>query len=122
MCSIVMLQIGTGVEEFRRKRVDECLTRHCTWQPQVLVIGSDIFHVEQVFVLFGANVLFEMPSVLKAIDTCYKVFFVFNSEYPCECLDSWMFLQRCIYDMNTPFDKVSPRITELARTITNVLD
>jgi hypothetical protein len=36
----------------------------------------------------------EIQSLRKAVDLCFKLYFVFNTEYPEECHHIWTFIQR----------------------------
>ena len=67
---------------------------------------------KQVFVLFG-DVIYEVDSLIKAVNICFKSFFVFNMQYPAEALDVWTFLQRGIFEITTPYDIMTLRVHEL---------
>ena len=65
--------MGTSVAEYAERRRRDCEQHGITWQPQVLVLGPDALHVEQVFVLVN-DVVFPITSTVKAIDICFKLF------------------------------------------------
>lgn len=88
-----LLQIGISVSEYAERRKRECEQHGITWQPQVLVLGPDALHIEQVFVLMN-DVVFPISSTVKAVDICFKLFQVFNIEYPVECRLAWLCIQR----------------------------
>ena len=44
-------------------------------------------------------------SLIKAVDVCFKLFFVFNAEYPKEAVDPWTFIQKAVYDIDTVYDQ-----------------
>ncbi|XP_071840635.1 uncharacterized protein [Apostichopus japonicus] len=94
------------------ERHTECRNHSVTWQPQVVVIGTSVLDVQQVFVFLN-NIVYSVPSVVKGIDVCFKTFQVFNIEYPLECKSPWTFLQRGIYNIETQYDSVTPRVREL---------
>lgn len=56
---------------------------------------------------------------MKAVDACYKFYHGLNVEYPKEADSVWMFIQKIVYKMNTPFDRkyvsVSTLISEIER-------
>lgn len=51
-------------------------------QPCILVVGS-LLNPKQIIVYFD-DVKYKLFSVFKAIDICFKLFHVFNLEYPYE--------------------------------------
>ena len=111
----------TSLEEYSGARKKECEQHEQTWQPQVLVLGTDAAHIEQIFLLVD-NTSYIMTSVLKAIDVCFKLTFVTNLNYAVECQSVWLFLQRALYNIETPYDKVTPRVNELSGSIKRCLE
>ncbi|XP_046805208.1 uncharacterized protein LOC124419499 [Lucilia cuprina] len=68
-------------------------------QPKLLVIG-DTLKVKQIFVYFD-NLRYPFVSTLKAFDVLFKIFFVFNLEYPSESEIFYHFIQSLFYDLPT---------------------
>jgi hypothetical protein len=68
-----------------------------TVQPFVLALG-DRSGPSQAFVIIERNAI-EFPSLLKAVDCCFKVFYVLDVAYPTNCQIVWEFLQDLVYDM-----------------------
>ncbi|XP_063039821.1 uncharacterized protein LOC134435017 isoform X2 [Engraulis encrasicolus] len=75
--------VGTNLAEY--------LSQTKTEYPFVLMLG-DSHQCSQAFVIINGAAL-EHPSLLSAIDTCFKAFFVFNIQYPHECAQVWEFIQ-----------------------------
>lgn len=111
-----ILQVGTSIDGYRNERKRACLQQNVTWQPQVLMLGSDIFNVEQCLVLMSDTV-FECETIIKAIDVCFKAIFSFNLRYPVQASDPWLFIQQGLFGINTQNDKVSPRLRELVSLV-----
>ncbi|KAF0706912.1 Uncharacterized protein FWK35_00032358, partial [Aphis craccivora] len=44
-------------------------------------------------------------NIQPSIDVCFKIFHVFNLEYPIECSNVWLFLQVYFYEISTKYDK-----------------
>ncbi|KAF0685514.1 Uncharacterized protein FWK35_00033976, partial [Aphis craccivora] len=62
-------------------------------------------------------------SALKAIDICFKSFFVFNLHYTPQCEQIWYFIQTFIYEITTKFDKnCSPNVTTLINDLNKFLN
>ena len=87
-----------------------------TRQPQVLAVGDSILGARDFYVLYE-DVVYEVDSLIKAVDICFKLFFVFNAEYPAEATDVWIFLQKGVFRIDTPYDVLTPRIRELLGVI-----
>lgn len=58
------------------------------------------------------NTLYKVSSALKAIDLCFKIFQIFDVEYPIESAHIWLLLQRVLYDYKSILDKMTPNITK----------
>ena len=52
----------------------------------------------QAFVVIG-GVALEHPSLLGAVDGCFKAFFVLDINYPKPCAQVWEFIQACIFEI-----------------------
>ena len=51
-----------------------------------------------------------MATIIQAVQTCYKIKFASNSEYPIECAHIWLFIQIYLYENDTDHDKVSSQL------------
>lgn len=83
-----------------------------TFQPVILVIGEDLSTLKEFFVYVDGTIL-KCSTFLSALDTCFKIFHIFNLEYPCHCQRVYLFIQKFIFSINTPHDKSSPKISGL---------
>lgn len=50
-------------------------------QPHILAIGDTVSQIKEVYVFFD-NIKFPFKSFIRAVDICFKIFFLFNLEYP----------------------------------------
>nr|CAI5835350.1 unnamed protein product [Callosobruchus analis] len=50
-------------------------------QPSLYCIGSDIFSIEDVCVIFD-NIRYKFSSILKALDICFKIMYLFDLDFP----------------------------------------
>lgn len=71
--------------------IDKLKNQSTSIQPCILIVGS-LLYPKQVMVYFD-DVKYKIITVLKAIDVCFKIFHVFNLEYPLESYNVWLFLQ-----------------------------
>lgn len=81
-------------------------------QPYVLVLGDSLLEASQFFVILD-DIVYEVETMIKAVDTCFKVFFVLNAQYPAMATEPWTFIQRAVFHIVTPYDKTTPRLIEL---------
>ena len=89
------------------------LEENSTDEPYVLAHGSvNIPH--QVFVVSKGKAL-EKPNLLMAVDTCFKLFYVTDIEYPWQCGITWEFLQKVIFSLEDRCKnkKTSPSVVSM---------
>ncbi|XP_070400391.1 myeloid-associated differentiation marker homolog isoform X2 [Nothobranchius furzeri] len=86
---VYMWETGTNMVEY--------LTGATTDDPHVLMIGED-HRCSQAFVILNGTAM-EYPSLLGAVDGCFKTFFVFDVNYPKPCAQIWEFIQTVIFEM-----------------------
>lgn len=66
-----------------------------TLQPYVLLVGS-AHNIRQSFVVLD-DLRWPVSPPLKAMDVCFKLFFVLRAAYPVECRHIWLLIQQCVY-------------------------
>jgi len=59
-------------------------------QPCLLIVGT-ISEPSQIMVYFD-NIRYKVFSIVRGIDICFKIFHVFNLEYPIQSLNVWLFI------------------------------
>lgn len=79
--------------------------------PLVIAVGQTKSTIEQYYVQIDGN-LIPMPnkSFLDAIDTVFKLHFIYNIKFEHNVKSFWLFIQKYIYNINTV---VSPIISEV---------
>lgn len=80
-------------------------------QPCMLIIGT-ISNPTEIIIYFD-EIKYTFFSVIKAIDLCFKMYRVFNIEYPIESLNVWLFIQRYFFKIKSKFDKSCPLIHQI---------
>lgn len=80
-------------------------------QPCILVVGS-LIDPKQILVYFD-NIKYMIFSSSKAFDICFKIYHVFNIEYPMESMDVWLFIQTFFYNLYTKYDKTSSLLKQV---------
>ena len=85
-------QVGTNLVEYLQE------ARASRTYPYVLSLGNDVWNSSQSFVILCGEAL-EQKTLLQAVDVCFKVFYIFDIEYPKQCASVWQFLQNAVYEM-----------------------
>lgn len=69
----------------------------------ILIVGTPVNPKEIVFFFFD-SIKYKVFCILSVIDVCFKLFHLFNLEYPTESCFIWLFIQTFFYNINTKFD------------------
>lgn len=80
--------------------------------PLVGAIGPSFGDLQRNFVIIN-NIFYEFPSLIDAVDACIKIFIALRSEYPPEGVNFWTFIQKFVYQVETPWDKQTMAIHTL---------
>jgi hypothetical protein len=96
-------QIGTNIpkylEEARRS-------------PFVLILGNRDAPC-QCFVIVEGKAI-EQSNLVKALDVCFKLFYVLDIHYPWQSAHAWEFVQKCFYGLDDDEKKqTSPAVISL---------
>lgn len=98
---VFFFQIGTNIPKYLEEVTNN--------QPYILVLGS-LLGPLQKFVIVERKAL-EQPSLLKAIDVCFKLFYILDVQYPWQCATSWEFFQKVIFGLeDAKGRKTSPAV------------
>ena len=81
-----------------------------TIQPLIVVIGSDLFHLDEYYLFFDDN-RYKFNDFLTCLDTCFKLFCVFNLSFPKSSELVWTFIQKYFYCISTIHDLKSTVLT-----------
>lgn len=98
------------------QRREKYLKYNLTLQPVIVIVGSSYMDIQKYFVVVN-DLLFETNSILKTVDTCFKIFYSLHCQYPTESTCVWNFIQLGLYQLKTKWDKnystVNAFITDL---------
>ena len=78
-----------------------------TLQPFPIVVGSDFGNITDSYVYLD-NFYYRVDSPLRAIDVCFKAYYAHHAFYPHQSLHPWLFLQKAVYGLVTPWDPQVP--------------
>lgn len=57
---------------------------------------------------------------MAAIDCLFKLYQIFNFKYPTESEAVWQFIQKYLYNIETPFDDAFPAVNLLMKALGNL--
>lgn len=82
-------------------------------QPFILIKGS-ITNPEEIMVYFD-GIRYQLYSILRALEVCLKIFFVFNLNYPAESVLVWSFIKQYFFNSITATqnEKNHPAVSHL---------
>ena len=89
-------------------------------QPFVLILGS-LMEPLQCFVIVERKALQQM-SLLKALDVCFKLFYVLDINYPWQCATTWEYLQKVVFGLedHNSHSKTSPAVIAMRTALKHV--
>lgn len=83
-----------------------------TVQPYIIIVGPTLHEISEYYVRID-KILYTVPSMLKAVDICFKAFHFLNAKYPPESEHLWLLIQRTLYNFTTKWDKIISYISEI---------
>lgn len=103
---VIHVKLVGDIEVAKKSQVDAKFSKGMTVQPYILLIGHTLNNVTGAFVILN-DMSYKCLSVLDALDFCYKIYQVFDAEYPFEAKHIWYLIQWNIYKN---FDKNDPKL------------
>lgn len=88
-------------------------------QPFILATGDCNFNKFENFYVYLDGTKLVFNNFLRAVDICFKIFHIFNLEYPQACSQIWNFIESYFYKMN--FNDKKQKSTKL-RVILDEID
>ncbi|KAF4531566.1 hypothetical protein B566_EDAN013570 [Ephemera danica] len=109
--SFILLD-ASQVTEANDDRRKFCQEKGLSLQPYIVLVGPNLCSITARFVIIE-NIFYKVETILKAVDVCFKSFFVFNATYQVECEHIWLFVQRKVFEITTKYDNNFTRLEEL---------
>lgn len=81
--------------------------RGLTPQPYIAIVGPTLSTIKSYLVIVNPNTFYNLHNILESIDTCFKIIWALNAEYPLDCYGPWYFIQKSFYKLSSPHDKGS---------------
>lgn len=110
---ICHLKSAAEIEETIKRRKAKLQELGLTLQPFIIVVGATVKEISARYIVLN-NLRYELPSILKSVDACFKLIFALNAEYSAECKHVWQFIQKVLFKMSTKYDKIFTTVRALA--------
>ncbi|KAJ8674205.1 hypothetical protein QAD02_014671 [Eretmocerus hayati] len=105
------VSISGDLSRVRAEVVEQAAKRREKIQPYIIIVG-ELEAISDIYVNVD-NVLYQVSSVLEAIDICFKVFFVFHLQFPYDSQHLWLMIQRGVYGITTDYDSEFPFMSHI---------
>lgn len=69
-------------------------------QAFIFCIGENIFSFNEIFIYFD-DIKYKFFNILRAVDICFKTFYLFNLQFPSEATMFYTFLESYFYQFKT---------------------
>ncbi|XP_066600970.1 uncharacterized protein [Prorops nasuta] len=115
---IVHVTIAGDVTRVREEKARAMQQLGLTVQPYIIVVGPSLKDIYTTFVCVD-TILYTVPTVLKAIDICFKTFHTFDANYPSQSEHIWYLIQLELYKFTTRYDKKISYILEIISALKN---
>lgn len=80
-------------------------------QPFIFIVGS-LFAQREILIYFD-TIIYKVHSIIRSVEVCYKIFHVFNLEYPTQSYIVWLFIQNIFFGLKSKFDKPHPKLAQV---------
>ena len=109
---LISSQVGTNIPQYLEARI-------LNKQPYLLILG-DREEPQGVFVIAERKAL-PQKSLVKAVDVCFKLFYILDLNYPWESATTWEFIQKVVYGLGEPNDNTCKEVIAM-RACLNIVN
>lgn len=90
-----------------------------TNQPYIVIEDPSLRDIKSIYVVVD-TIRYQTDTFLKAIDLTYKISHVVNAAYPVQSEYLWLLIQKCLYKVTTPQDKIIPYILDILGSLQQI--
>lgn len=106
-----MIQIAADIDEIIANKITLAKSQKSTVQPYMLVVGS-YKDATAVHVIVN-DIKYSAINAIAGLDLMFKIYWTAHLEYPQDCVILWLFFQRAVYQVRSPFDKSGTQLGNL---------
>lgn len=108
--------VGASLQEIE-DRIHHLQRAKSSIQPSVYCVGDSIFSFNDIFIKFD-NYRFTFKNILRALDICFKIIYLFDLEFPLESVMFFNFVETYFYKFQPT--KKYPKVQILIEYLSNV--
>lgn len=97
--------------EAQQQHLEELRNHGTHIQPFIVIVGT--MDVQREILVYFDSVMYKVHSVLRSKEVCYKIFHLFNLEYPSQSEIVWLFIQKYFFGVHSKYDKPFPKLTQV---------
>jgi hypothetical protein len=115
----VILQPGLDLQAYLFSKEQKLKKLGLTLQPHVVILCEDTDKLGSgpggcvAYAVIQSNLVYEVPSVMAAVDICIKGCFVLNLHYCHGARSSWLYVQKAVYRITTARDQNTSQVLQL---------
>ncbi|XP_066597095.1 uncharacterized protein [Prorops nasuta] len=113
---VEVVKTSVDVEAAISRREKKMKKLGMTVQPFIIVQSTTLDKVDKIFVSISSHI-YDVPSMIKALEVCFKSFIVFDLSYPPEGEHLWTYIQWMIYDIYTKYDGKYPNVMSMINRV-----
>ena len=98
-----MLQTGKDLAAYRAEREKGVQATRSDQAASGPGAGRPIMSTSSVYCMYD-DVVYQLDGLIKAVDVCFKTFFVLNAKYPAEAINVWTLLQKAVFGISTHWE------------------
>ncbi|CAI6365987.1 unnamed protein product [Macrosiphum euphorbiae] len=97
--------------EAQQHHLEQLRNRGIPIQPFILIVGT--MNVQKEILVYFDSVMYKVHSVLRSIEVCFKIFHLFNLEYPSQSAIVWQFIQKYFFCVHSRYDTPFPKLVQI---------
>lgn len=90
--------------------IDNCYKNKQSLQPLICVVGTSGVETAKEYFVYYFDTFYKFSNIVKAVDTCFKIFHIFDLKYPLQCVLVWTFFQKFVYNIECVTDVKNPSL------------
>lgn len=100
-------------------QIDDCYKNNQSLHPLICVVSTSGDDITKEYFVYYFDTFYKFSNIVKALDTCFKIFHTFNLQYPLRCVLVWTFFQKFIYEIQCSTDVKNPALEQLISDLKN---
>jgi len=97
--------------EAQQQHLEQLRNQGIPIQPFIVIVGT--MNSQKEILVYFDSVMYKVHSVLRSIEVCFKIFHLFNLEYPSQSTIVWLFIQKYFFCIHSRYDKPFPKLVQI---------